>query len=94
MSAALLCLIQIKCISLLTSGAGFLFHFRRHIQAASARLGEYCFSKETRRRVQATLVLIALVLVLHTTKLYGPWHHAKNMYRVDAQPLLLIGAEG
>ena len=41
-----------------------------------------------------TLVLIALVLVLHTTKFYGLWHHAKNMYREDAQPLLLVGGEG
>jgi hypothetical protein len=39
------------------------------------------------------LVLIALVFVLHSTKFYGPWHDAKDMYRVDAQPLLLIGAE-
>jgi hypothetical protein len=38
-----------------------------------------------------TLVLIALVLVLHTTKFYGPWHQAKNIYREKAQPLLLFG---
>jgi hypothetical protein len=40
---------------LLAFGAGFLFHFRRHIQAPSAGLGEYCFSKRTQRRVQANL---------------------------------------
>jgi hypothetical protein len=43
--------------------------------------------------MQHALVLIALVLVLHSTKFYGPWHHAKNMYREDSQPLLLVGAE-
>jgi hypothetical protein len=43
--------------------------------------------------MKQTLVLIALVFVLHSTKFYGLWHHAKNMYREDAQPLLLVGAE-
>ena len=40
-----------------------------------------------------TLVFIVLIFVLHSTKIYGPWDHAKNMYREDAQPLLLVGAE-
>ena len=40
-----------------------------------------------------TLIFIVLIFVLHSTKIYGPWDHAKNMYREDAQPLLLVGAE-
>ena len=55
---------------------------------------QFPFSGGAYEATKHILVLIALVFVLHSTKFYGPWHHAKDVYRVDAQPLLLIGAEG
>ena len=55
---------------------------------------QFPFSGAAYEATKHTLVLIALVFVLYSTKFYGPWHDAKDMYRVDAQPLFLIGAEG
>jgi hypothetical protein len=44
--------------------------------------------------MKSSLVLIALVFVLHSTKVDGPGHQAKNVCRENAQPLLLLGCEG
>jgi len=42
----------------------------------------------------APSVLVAILRGLDTTKLYGPWHQAKNIGREETQPLLLVGGKG
>ena len=78
------------------------FQMRLGISDCAAELASDCsqigrqfpFASAAYEATKHALVLIALVFVLHSTKVYGPWHHAKNIYREDTQPLLLLGCEG
>ena len=55
---------------------------------------QFPFSSAAYEATKRALVLIALVFVLRSTKVYGPGHQTKNIYREKAQPLFLLGCEG
>ena len=54
---------------------------------------QFPFSSAAYEATKYALVLIALVFVLHSTKLCRPGHQAKNIYREKTQPLLLLRCE-